>query len=42
MYLFTSRVENSVNPDHLALKKPADQDLHYFQTGLIPVSRVRV
>ena len=30
-HVFTSRVENSVDPDQLASKKLADQDLHCFQ-----------
>ena len=29
-----SEMENSVDPDQLASKKPADQDLHCFQNGL--------
>ena len=31
---FTSRVENSVNPDQLASQKPVDLDLHCFQTKM--------
>ena len=29
--LFTSRAENSVDPDQLASQKPADLDLHCFK-----------
>ena len=32
MYL-AGKVENSVDPDQLASKKPADMGLHCFQTG---------
>ena len=31
MLVFTSRMENSVDPDQLASQKPADLDLHCFQ-----------
>ena len=33
--VFTSRGENSVDPDQLASEKPADRDLHCFQNGII-------
>ena len=33
-YLFTSRVERSVDPDQLASQKPADQDQHSFQNSI--------
>ena len=45
LHCFTSRisitsiVENSVDPNQLASKKPADLDLHYFQTGYIPAQQ---
>ena len=29
-----SRMENSMDPDQLASEKPADQDLHCFQTRI--------
>ena len=32
----TSRVENSVDPDQLASQKPADLDLHCFQSRIYP------
>ena len=35
-HVFTSRVENSVDPDQLASQKPADQDLHCFRNGIYP------
>ena len=31
---FTSKVENSVDPDQLASQKPADLDLHSFQDSI--------
>ena len=31
MYAFTSKFENSVDPNQLASQKPADLDLHCFQ-----------
>ena len=34
--LFTSLVENSVDPDQLASKKPADLDLHSFHNRMYP------
>ena len=30
-HIFTSRGDNSVDPDQLASKKPADLDLHCFE-----------
>ena len=36
-HVLTSRVENSVNPDQLASEKPADLDLHCFQTRILCV-----
>ena len=29
-HVFTSRVENCMDPDQLVSQKPADLDLHYF------------
>ena len=37
IYLVTSRVKNSVDPDQLASEKPADLDIHCFQNGYIQV-----
>ena len=34
--VFTSRMENNVDPDQLASEKPADLDLQCFQNGLYP------
>ena len=34
VYVLTSRVENSVDPDQLAPQKPADLDLHCFQNQI--------
>ena len=34
--LFTSRVQNRVDPDQLASEKPADLDLHSFQNRVYP------
>ena len=34
LHLFTNRVENSVYLDQLAYEKPADLDLHCFQTKI--------
>ena len=36
-HVFSSRVENSVDPDQLASKKPADQDPHVFKMEFIQV-----
>ena len=36
--VFTTRVENSVDPDQLASEKPADLDLHCFQNRTEPDS----
>ena len=33
-HVFTGNVENSVDPDQLVSKKPADLDLHNFQRRL--------
>ena len=33
-HVFTSRVENSVDPDQLASEKPADLDLLCFQNSI--------
>ena len=30
-----------MNPDQLASKKPADLDLHYFQTGYLRVQHIK-
>ena len=32
--MYTSRVENSVNPDQLASEKPADLDSQCFQNSI--------
>ena len=32
--LFTIKLENNVDPDQLASKKPADPDQHHFQNGI--------
>ena len=34
--IFTSSLENSVDPDQLASKKPADLDLNWFQSRIYP------
>ena len=36
IHLFTSRVENSADPDQLASKKPADLDQHRFPNKIYP------
>ena len=35
-HVFTSKGENSVDPDQLASQKPADLDLHCFQNWIYP------
>ena len=35
-HVFTSRAENSVDPDQLAFLKPAELNLHCFQNRIYP------
>ena len=36
LQVFTSKLENRVDPDELASEKPADQYLHCFLKGIYP------
>ena len=42
LQVFTSKVENRVDPDELASEKPADQYLHCFLKGIYNVSRFSI